>query len=141
MTRRSGVELDEERLALHLGMPGQPVPASQQQQVLPGQRPLPIVREGELVAWVALVPRTQHLVQDGEGRIYQRHGVARRKDESVHEWPPRLAQVPAHRAREEQRQEQMDLGPRPTRMSALAVVERKVDRLVDQLAQELPVFK
>ena len=117
------------------------VAASQQEQVLPRQRPLPVVGEGELLAGVALVPGSQHLVEDGERRVHQWNRVARRQDEPIHEGTPGPAQVPAHRAREQQGHEEVDLGPRSTGMPALPVVERQVDRFVDQLAQQLPVLE
>src|ERR1035437_6911209 len=50
---------------------------------------------------------------------------------------PRPADIPAHRSGEEQREEHVNLGPRAAGMAALAVVEREVDQLVDEILEDL----
>ncbi len=138
---RSGVELQEERLALHLGVAGQAAAMAQAQEVLPRQCPAPVVRERELVARVTLVAGAHHLVQDRERAVDERHGVTGGKDEPIAERQPGPAEVPAHGPGEQQRQQQMDLRTRAARVPGLAVVERQVDRLVDDILHDLPVLE
>ena len=91
---------------------------------------------------VALVARPVSLVEHREGgsrraarcgRPTARIGRAKRQ--------PRPAQVPAHGARQHQRQQHVDLRARAARMAALAVVQRQVDRLVDDVLDDLPALE
>lgn len=138
---RSGVELEEEGLALHLGVPGQSATVAEGEQVLPGQRPATGIGEGEALVAIALVARPQRLVEHRKGGVHQRNGVARRKHETVGEWQPRTADIPAHGSRQQQCQEDVHLRARATGMPGLTVVEGEVDCLVDDLPDQLPVIK
>ncbi len=139
--RRPGVELQEEGLALHLGVAGEAAATSQLEEVLPGERPAAVIGEGEGGVRVTLGAGAQHLVEDGQRRVHERHGVAGREHEPIRERPPRLADVPAHGAGEEERQEHVDLGARAAGVAALAVVQRQVDRLVDDLPDRIPALE
>ena len=67
---RPGVELQEERLALHLGVAGQAAAAPQPEQVLPGQRPLAVVGEGEARRRASRSCAGAHdLVEHGQRRV------------------------------------------------------------------------
>ncbi len=59
--------------------------------------------------------------------------------EAVAEALLRVADIPAHLARQQQRQQGVHLGARAARMPALAVVEDDVDGVVDQVFDHLPV--
>ena len=137
VARRPRVELQEERLALHLGVAGQTAASAELEQLLPGQGPAAVVGEREALVPVALVADPERLVEHGQRRVDERHGVAGTEHEPIAERQPRPAHVPAHRAREHQRQEHVDLRARAARMAALAVVERQVDALVDQVLDDL----
>ena len=87
---------------------------------------------------VALVPRAERLVEHGERRVDQRHGVAGDEHEAIAEGLPRLAQVPAHARREAAATSSMCTLERDAAgMAALAVVEREVDALVDEVLDDL----
>ena len=139
--RRPGVELQEEGLALHLGVAGEPAAAAQLEQVLPGERPAAVIGEGEGGAGIPLGAGAQHLVEHGQRRVDERHRVAGGEDKSIREGPPRLADVPAHRSGQEERQEHVHLGARAAGVPALAVVEGQVDRLVDDLPHRIPALE
>ena len=141
VTGRPRVELDEEGLALHLGVAGQPAAPAQLEQVLPGERPATVIGEGEGGIRIPFGTGAQRFVQDRQGGVDQRDRVTGREHEAVREWSPGLADVPAHGAREEERQEEVDLGARPAGMAALTVVQRQVDRLVDDLPDRVPVLE
>ena len=138
VARRTGVPFEEERLAAHLGVAGEATVAAQEQQVLPGQREFPVVREREARIPGALVPEAHRLVQRRERRVDERHGVARRKHEPVAEGAPGMEDVPAHPAREHEREKDVHLRPRPAGVTALAVVQRQVDELVDDVLRHFP---
>ena len=82
--------------------------------------------------------RAERVVEDGERRVHRGNGVPGRQHEPVREPQPRPADVPAHRPREHQREEHVHLGPGPAGVPALAVVEREVQALVDDVADDLP---
>ena len=134
---RPGVGLEEERLAGHLGVPGQAAPVAEGPQVLPGQRPSPVVREGEPGIPVGLVARAQALVEDRQRGIDERHGVTGRQHEPVGEAAPGSPDVPAHGAGQQRRQQEVALRPGPAGMARLAVVEGQVDALVDDVEEHL----
>ena len=132
-----GVELQEEGLALHLGMAGQAASTAQPEQQLPGQRPLAVVWKSEAwIRWSPFLSDAEGLVEHGQRRVDERHRVAGAEHEAIAERQPWPAHVPAHRATEHQRQEHVDLRARAARMAALAVVQGKVDALVDQVLDD-----
>ena len=140
VARRTRVGLEEEGPAGHLGVARQPAAMPQPEKVLPRQREAAVARKGEpgiAAGAFAVGARSEPLVEDGEGGIDERHDVTRREHEAITESAPRLPQVPAHRPREQQRQQHVDLGPRAARMPALTVVQREVDALVDQVLEDL----
>ena len=106
----AGVELQEERLALHLGVPGQAAAPTEAEQPFPGQRPLAVVGKGELGRPGALVPGPDGLVEHREGGVDERHRMAGREHETVTEPSPRPQHVPAHGARQQQGQHHVHLG-------------------------------
>ena len=108
--------------------------------MLPRQREAAVARKGEpgiATGAFAVGARSEPLVEHGEGGIDERYDVTRREHETITESAPRLPQVPAHRPREQQRQQHVGLGPRAARMPALTVVQREVDALVDQVLEDL----
>ena len=139
VARGARVGLQEEGPARGLGVAGQPAPAPQPEQVLPGEGVAAVLGKGEARVARALGAGAEALVEDGESGVNQRDDVAGGEDEAVAEPAPRPADVPAHRAREEQRQHHVDLGARAAGMPALAVVEGQVDALVDEVLEHLVV--
>ena len=136
---RARVELQEEGLAFHLGVPRQAAAVPQARQVLPCERPAALVGEGEPRVAGPLVARPERLVEDSQGGIHERDRVPGREHEPVREGEPGAPDVPAHGAREEQREEEVHLGSAAAGMPRLTVVQGKVDHLVDQVLHELPV--
>src|SRR5689334_14423593 len=63
--------------------------------------------------------------------------MARAEHEPVAERQPRPPHVPAHRPAEHQRQKHVDLGSGAARVAALAVIERQIDALIDQILDDL----
>ena len=139
VTRGARVELQEEGLAGHLRVPRQSAAVAQGQQVLPRERPAAVVGEREPLVAGELAACPERLIEDREGGIHVGHRVPGREDESVGEGEPGAADVPAHGARQQQRQKDVDLGPAAAGMPRLAVVEGEVDHLVDEVLDDLPV--
>ena len=137
VSRGPGVELQEQRPPFHLGVPRQRAVPPELQQPLPGQRPAPIVRKLEGSRPGQRVPRAHRLVQHCQRRIHQGHRVARGQHEPVAEPAPGPQQVPAHRPGQQQRDQHVHLGPGSAGVPALAVVQRQVDALVDQVLDHL----
>ena len=108
---RTRVGLEEQGLAGHLGVPGEAAAVTERPQVLPGQRPAPIVREGEAGIAAGLVPCAEPLVEHGERRVHERHRVAGRQHEPIAEAKPGTPDVPAHGARQQRREQQVALRP------------------------------
>ena len=73
------------------------------------------------------------------GGVHDRGGVPGREHESVGVGEPGPADVPAHRAREHGREQEVHLRARAARVAALPVVEGEVDELVDDVLDDLPV--
>jgi len=107
-------------------------------EVLRQERPAPAVRLHERGVRVALRPDPERLVQRRERRVHQWDRVPRGEHEAICEWQPGLADIPAHRPREQRRQQQVHLGPRAPRVTALTVVEREIDQLVDDVLHHFP---
>ena len=138
VARRPGVELQEQRLPRHLRVARQAVAMTQLEQLLVRERPSPTVGKGEGRIGVASGTDPQRLVERGECRVDERDRVPRGQHEAVGERQPGAADVPPHRPGQQCRQEQVHLRPRAARMPALAVVQREVDELVDDVLEHLP---
>jgi hypothetical protein len=106
---RAGVRLQEERLARELRVSREAAVAPEHEEVLPRERVPPVVRERERGIAVAVVPRAHRLVQHRERRVHERDGVPGGEDEAVGERAPRTQEVPAHRAGEHEREQEVDL--------------------------------
>ena len=132
-----GVELQEQRPAFHLRVPGQPAVPAQPQQPLPGQRPAAVVGEGEQGISGPLVPRPDRLVEHRQRGVDEGHRVTRGQHETVAEPAPRPQQVPAHGPGQQQRDHHVHLGPGSAGVPALPVVQGQVDALVDQVLDHL----
>ena len=141
VTRGAGVELEEERLALHLGVARQVPVVAQPQELLPEERPLLLLID--LVARVARLSVTdaQSLVVDSQQGVDDRAAVPRHEDEAVPEGLFGVADVPAHARAERRCDEQRHLRARPAGLAALSQVERQIDELIDQVACLLPVME
>ncbi len=83
--------------------------------------------------------RQQRRRRVAERRVRERDRVAGREDETVGEASPRPHEVPPHRARQHQREEEVHLRARSTRVAALPVVQREVDELVDDVLEHVPL--
>jgi len=102
-----------------------------------------------IVVPVAIRPRVavelkagaQSLVEDRQRGVDERNGMTGGEDEPVLEPQPGLTQVPAHGAREEGGEEQVDLGARAARVPGLPVVDRQVEALIDEILEHLPLFE
>ena len=70
VTGRPGVRLDEERLSAELGVAGKALVAAEQQEILPGERELAVVREREARILVHLVARAHRLIERRERRVW-----------------------------------------------------------------------
>ena len=101
------VGLEEQGLAGHLGVAGQAAAVAEAEQVLPGEGPAAVVREGEAGVAVEGVAGPHGLVERGQDGVDERHGVAGREDEAVGEGAPRAQDIPAHGAREQRRQDEV----------------------------------
>ena len=139
VARWPGIELQEEGLAAHLGVAGQPAAVPEAQQILPEQRALGSAGDG--VSAVAGLRQfdPQRLVEHGQGAVDQRDRVPRAQHETIAEALLRVADVPPHRAAEQAGDQDVHLRPRPARMPALAIVQDNVQKLVDQVFGFFPV--
>jgi hypothetical protein len=79
VARGSGVELEEEGLALHLRVAGETLVVAEEEQVLPDERALLGVRDEEARILRELVADAERLVVDGEHAVDERAAVARRR--------------------------------------------------------------
>ncbi len=134
---RAGVGLEEQRLAGHLGVAGQAAAVPEGEQVLPGEGPATVVREGEALIAVEGVAGAHALVERGQDGVDERHRVPGRQDEAVGEGAPGSQHVPAHGPGEQRAQHEVDLRAGAARMARLAVVEGQVDELVDDVLDDL----
>jgi hypothetical protein len=100
VARRSGVELEEERLALHLRVAGEVAVVAQVEQVFPVQRALLRVRH-QIRGSPVCVAQPQGLVVDRQHRVHDRAAVPRDEHEAVPKAALGPADVPAHRAERE----------------------------------------
>ena len=139
VTRRPGVELEEERLALHLRVTGQPLVAAQIEQVFKDQLALGGVRNEEARVLGQRMPRTQGFVVDRQHGVHGRRAVTRDQHKAIAEGEFGPADVEAHARAKRGRDEQRHFGTRAARMSRLAQVEHQVDALVDQVTDLLVV--
>ncbi len=139
--RRPGVEFQEQRLALHLGVPRQAASVSEVEQVLPDQRSLGRVRHGVASIACLLVLEAQGLVEHGQRGVDQRDRMAADQDETIAEALLGMADVPAHDAAEQRHQQRVHLGARAAGMTALAVVHDQVQKLVDDVLGLLPAVE
>ncbi len=141
VSRRTGVELEKKRLALHFGVAGEPPTPPKAQQVLPDQGPFRRLGHGVALVARLAVPDTQRLVEYGQGAVDQGDGVARPQDEAIAEALFGMADVPAHHAAEQSDQQSVHFGARAAGMTALPVVQDQVNELIDQVLGLFPVLK
>jgi hypothetical protein len=105
--------------------------------------------EGEFVGTVRkeacvaglLVPGAQRFMEHRERRVEERVRVARDQHDAVGEALAEVAEVPAHRSREERDEQHVNLAAGAAGMAALPVVQHDVDALVDDVLQLFPVGK
>ena len=136
---RARVRLEEQRLALHLGVAGQPAAAAEGEQVLPDELTLLGARDGVLLVAGLFEQVAQRLVVDGQRAIDQRGAVAGHEHEAVAEGQFGPADVPAHGAAQGERDEAVHLRAAAPRVPALPVVQHHVDVLVDAVLDHFPV--
>ena len=133
----AGIGFEEQGLAGHLRVAGQAAAVPEGQQVLPGEGPAAVIREGEVVVSIEGVARAHAFIERGQDGVDERHGVPGREDEAVGEGAPGSQNVPAHRAGEQGAQHEVDLRAGAAGMARLAVVEGQVDELVDDVLDDL----
>ncbi len=139
VTRGPGVELEEERLALHLRVTGQTLVATQVEQVFEHQLALGGVRDEEARVLGQRMPRTQGFAVDRQHGVHRRRTVTRDQHKAIAEGQLGPADVEAHARSQRGRDEQRHFGTRAARMARLAQVEHQVDALVDQVTDLLVV--
>ena len=96
MAGGAGVELEEERLAFHLGVPREPAVVPQLEEVFPIERALFSVGDEVSLVTSLLVADAQGLVVDREHRVDAGVAVTGDEDEAITEGELRPADVPAH---------------------------------------------
>ncbi len=105
----ASVELQEKRLAFHLGVASETLVASEAEQVAPHQLPLFGHRHQVARIFGARVFRLQRGVVDREHGVDDRDGVPGDENKAIAEALFRVADVPAHEAAEREGDQHVDL--------------------------------